>query len=132
MEKGREARLWRWFSKYIRLRDADDQGICKCFTCGRVKHWKQMDCGHGIGRQYKATKYDEKNNHAQCKRCNGFEEGRKDIYSKRVNQLYGEGTWERLQILSKATCKRTQFEIDTLCDYYKGKVKELETKITKL
>ena len=120
MEKGREAKLWQAFSKYIRQRDADENGYCKCFTCGRIKHWKEMDCGHGIPRQYKATKYDEKNNHAQCKRCNGFEEGRKDIYKERVNQLYGKGTWERLQILSKTTCKRTQFDIDQMYNYYKG------------
>lgn len=117
-----DARLWKWFSMFIRLRDSDANGICSCFTCGRVGHWKTMDCGHGIGRQHKATKFNEKNNHAQCKRCNGFEEGRKDVYSKRVDELYGEGTWSALLVQSRMTTKRTQAEIDWLTNYYRDKV----------
>lgn len=110
------------------MRDSDENGICSCFTCGRVAHWKKMDCGHGIGRQHKATKFNEKNNHAQCKRCNGFEEGRKDVYSRRVDELYGEGTWNTLLIQSKMTTKRSQVEIDWLTEYYKDKVKQMPKK----
>lgn len=121
-----DAKLWKAFSEYIRLRDADEFGICKCFTCGRIRHWRQVDCGHGIGRQHKATKFDEKNNHAQCKGCNGFEGGRMDIYKQRVDERYGAGTWDALEVKSRMTCKRGKFEIDTMTEYYKQEVKKLK------
>src|SRR5687767_4246038 len=68
--------LWKVFSEYIRLRDSDDKGFCKCFTCPNIRFWNKGDCGHGIPRQYKSTKFNERNNHFQCKHCNGFEGGK--------------------------------------------------------
>lgn len=121
-----DKKLWKTFSEFIRLRDADVNGNCKCFTCNNIRHWRKMDCGHGVGRQHKATKFHEFNNHAQCKRCNGFEEGRKDVYSKEVDKRYGAGTWDKLVLSSRQTCKRGQVEIDTMEQYYKEKVKELK------
>jgi hypothetical protein len=32
------------FSQYIRLRDADKNGICSCITCGAKVHWKNIQC----------------------------------------------------------------------------------------
>ena len=121
-----DAKLWNVFSEYIRLRDADEFGNCKCFTCGLIRHWRQVDCGHGIGRQHKSTKFDEKNNHAQCKRCNGFEGGRMDVYKQRVDERYGPGTWDALEVKSRMTCKRGKFEIDTMTEYYRQEVKKLK------
>lgn len=121
-----DKKLWKVFSEFIRLRDADDNGICFCITCGLARHWRKMDCGHGIGRQHKATKFSEQNNHAQCKRCNGFEGGRQDEYKKQVDIKYGPGTWDQLLIASRQPVKRSQFEIDTMEKYYKQKVAELK------
>ena len=121
-----DARLWKSFSNYIRLRDADERGNCTCFTCGFTGHWKRFDCGHGIPRQHKATKFHEQNNHAQCKRCNAFEGGKREIYKERVNQKYGAGTWEKLEIMSRQVCKRGKFEIDVMAKHYKQLAQELE------
>lgn len=120
-----DAKLWKTFSEFIRLRDADNNGICKCFTCGFTADWKRFDAGHGIPRQHKATKYDERNNHAQCKKCNGFEGGKREIYKEQVNKIYGIGTWEKLEVMSRTTCKRGKFEYDTMAIYYKSEVKKL-------
>ena len=30
------------FSQYIRLKDADHNGDVKCFTCGKVSHYKKV------------------------------------------------------------------------------------------
>lgn len=119
-----DKKLWKVFSEYIRLRDADEQGYCKCFTCGLIRHWKQMDCGHGIGRQHKGVKYNEKNNHAQCKKCNGFEGGMRERYKQEMDKRYGAGTWDLMELASKAPSRWTQFEIDALEKYYKMKLKD--------
>jgi hypothetical protein len=121
-----DKRLWKVFSEFIRLRDADEQGYCKCFTCGKYYHWRRMDAGHGIGRQHMATKYHEQNNHAQCASCNAFNEGRKDRYKIEMDKRYGSGTWDRLELLSKQKCKWGQFEIDMLTIHYKERVKKLK------
>lgn len=121
-----DKKLWKAFSEYIRLRDVDETGYGKCITCSRIIHWKNGDCGHGLPRQYKATKFHEQNNHLHCKPCNGFEGGRREIYKEEVNKRYGAGTWEKLEVLSRGVCKRGQFEIDTMEKYYKEKATELK------
>lgn len=121
-----EAMLWKIFSEFIRLRDADENGICKCFTCGVLRHWKKIDCGHGIPRQHKATKYHSWNNHAQCKHCNGFEGGMREAYKVKMDKRYGEGTWDKLLILSKKTVKLGSFEFQTMRDYFKKEVEKLK------
>lgn len=117
----KEKKLWDQFSIYIRVRDADEKGMCKCITTGKPVHWTKADCGHGIGRQHRATKYHEQNNHAQSRKHNRFEEGRKDLYSKEVDKRYGPGTWNRLEVLSKTTLKEfSKEEIDRLASHYKS------------
>lgn len=121
-----DAKLWKAFSTFIRLRDADENGYCRCFTCGLVRHWKQLDCGHGIGRQHKATKYHEQNNHAQCKRCNGFEGGMRERYKEEMDKRYGAGSWDKMEVMARTTCKRGKFEIEMMTKYYRDKVKEMQ------
>lgn len=124
--KVNDDKLWRVFSLYIRLRDAKPfTGIGTCITCRTPVHYTDGDCGHGIGRQHKATKYHEQNNHLQCRSCNRFNEGRKDLYSKAVDRLYGPGTWSKLEVLSRGTCKRSQFEIDIMTVQYRALAEKL-------
>ena len=120
-----DEKLWRVYSTYIRLRDADEQGFCRCFTCGFTADWKRFDAGHGIPRQHKATKYDERNVQSQCKRCNGFEGGKREVYKEEVNKRYGPQTWEKLEVMSRTTCKRDKFEIDVMTIHYKKEVEKL-------
>lgn len=120
-----DKKLWKVFSEYIRLRDADKDGICKCFTCNHRAHWKKMDCGHGIGRQHWGTRYNEKNNHSQCKKCNGFEGGMREVYRENMDKKYGPGTWD-LMNLAKRGKQPSQFEIDQMEKHYKKRVAELK------
>lgn len=120
-----EDRLWKVFSEFIRLRDADPNGFCKCFTCSNIRYWRDMDCGHGIGRQHKGTKYNEQNNHAQCGRCNGFEGGRMDVYKEEMNRRYGPYTWELMELAAKKPKKYTRFELEALTEHYKREADKL-------
>jgi hypothetical protein len=120
----KEEKLWVWFSKYIRLRDSDEYGYCRCFTCGRIDLWKYMDCGHGLGRQRKAIKFHEKNNHAQCGKCN-LDGGRQDVYKEKVNKLYGPNTWDNLLLQTRKRFTWTDFEFEAMATYYKKEVYRL-------
>ena len=122
-----EAKLWKEFSIYIRVRDADRTGMVRCITSGRLIHWTKTDCGHGISRGIWSTKYHEQNNHAQSRKDNRYKEGCKDQYAKEVDRRYGYGTWDRLIILSKATKKNfTPEEIDRLTEYYRSEANRIK------
>lgn len=86
------------FSDFIRIRDADDQGICKCITCPRFYHWKEMDCGHFIDRDQLATRWEPKNCAAQCRYCNRMKTGRRFEFGKALDKRYGLGTTDKLQV----------------------------------
>ena len=121
-----DAKLWKIFSEFIRLRDSDSNGYGLCFTCPTRKFWRDMDCGHGIGRQHKATKYDERNNHIQCRRCNFYGAGEQAIYKEEVEKRYGKGTWDELVLKSRQVCKRGKVEIEVMTEYYKKEVAKLK------
>ena len=59
------------FSMYIRLRDSQAFGhrAFRCISCGQVKPFDQMDCGHFVGRTHMATRFDEDNCHGECRNC---------------------------------------------------------------
>ena len=116
-----DAKLWKVFSEFIRLRDTNEEGFGKCFTCPRIIHWTKGDAGHGIGRQHKATKFNEINNNLQCKHCNAFEGGKREVYKR-----YGQGTWNKLEVASRQLCKRGKFEIEQMTEYYKKEVDKLK------
>ena len=121
-----DRKLWPIFSQYIRQRDADEDGIVYCITCGVRKHWRQVDAGHFVSRNAKAIKYDEKNVHAQCKSCNGFHGGMAFVYGQRIDELYGEGTAENLEAQRFSIAGWTPEYLENLIEEYKQKVKELD------
>ena len=120
-------RLDRIFSIYIRRRDADMDGMVKCCTCNTKKHWKKMDAGHWIRRAKSlATKYDERNCHAQCTTCNQHLGGNPERYDRFILNKYGIEVFDKLVDLSNTETKWMQFEVDELTDVYKKKIKDLD------
>lgn len=115
----------KWFSIFIRLRDSDDNGICKCCTCGKYHSWKEMDCGHWIKRQHQATRFDERNCAAQCKACNYFEQGAEAKHELYIKNKYGEQATELLKAAKRTSFKRYKVEEKILMEMYKEKAKNL-------
>lgn len=114
------------FSLWIRLRDSDSFGYGKCITCERRTHYREGDCGHGIVRQYMATRFDERNCALQCRECNRFGYGEQEVFAQAVDKKHGPGTWETLQTLSRSTFKLTRPEIEEMVTYYRDKVKSMK------
>jgi hypothetical protein len=114
-----------WFSKFIRLRDADENGIARCCTCGARKMIQHMDCGHFIKRQHQATRFSEMNCHTQCKNCNSFEQGRNEVYEKFLIKKYGQDKVNLLKSEGTKTVKRTKLDLDYIAVYFKQKATEL-------
>ena len=121
--------LDKWFSLYIRLRDANEYGMCQCFTCGKVAHYKTggMQNGHFQSRKHLATRFSEDGNcEVQCIKCNIFGSGEQYLFSIRLDEKYGEGRAEELEQLARTTLKISRAEYEEKISYYKSLVKNLK------
>ena len=109
------------YSKYIRQKDADDNGQVKCYTCDKVKHWKSIDCGHYISRRHLTTRFFEKNTKPQCKGCNIFKEGNKPVYALELIKEYGKDVLEELDSLSHIKMKYDRNRLSNMIMFFKNK-----------
>jgi len=114
------------FSQYTRLRNADHLGRVKCFTCGVEKHWKEQQAGHFQSRSHHSTRWDEVNVQVQCVKCNMFRQGEQYKFGMYLDQKYGEGTAEELEIRSKTIVKLNRTDYEEAIERYKQKIRELD------
>ena len=117
--------LDKWFSLYIRLRESIN-GITQCFTCGKVDHYKKLQCGHFQSRRHHATRWNEQNCQVQCSACNVFKQGEQWKFGLNLNAKYGEDTSYELEQLARTTVKRTRADYEEDIRYYKAIVKNLK------
>ena len=110
------------FSQYIRLKEVDDLGNATCFTCGKKDHWKKLQNGHFQSRKHYATRWSEKNCQVQCPKCNVFNYGEQFLFSKYLDEKYGDGTSEELFITSKKIIKFSNNELEDMIKHYKNLV----------
>ncbi len=116
--------LWKLFSEWIRRKDADENGIATCFTCGRRNHWKMMHAGHYIRASAGlATYFDEQNVHVQDYACNIWRDGNSDEYALRLQKKYGENILNELNQRKHRIVKDFPFL---------EKIKEYENKLSQL
>lgn len=120
------AKLDTIFSEWVRLRDCDQNGICKCITCGEYKHWRDCDAGHFVTRENMGTRWEEENVSAQCQKCNRFQSGKQFEHGLAIDRKYGAGTADKLLMKSKSPCNWEDFELEAMYKYYKNAVKELK------
>ena len=113
------------FHEYIRRRDAhNNTGNCGCVSCGKTIHFSESDAGHFISRKYLITRYDERNVHAQCRKCNRFEYGRQYEYSIALGQ---ELSQELLQT-SRSMVKFTDADWQDIFEEFNHKLNEIKKK----
>jgi len=120
--------LDKWFSLYIRLREANEYGMVQCFTCGVVRGYKDgMQNGHFQSRKHLATRFSEDGNcEVQCLKCNIFDSGQQYLFSLRLDEKYGEGRAEELEQLARTTLKISRVEYEEQISYYKKLVENLK------
>jgi rubredoxin len=128
-KKGLIHTLDRVFSEYIRRRDANSFGLCRCITCGRYGNWQyEMDAGHFISRNKPSIRFNPLNAAAQCPNCNRFSSGKQYEFGLAIDRKYGKGTAEQLLILSKMKSKYTDELLQLKIDEFRQKIKELKNK----
>ena len=123
-------KLWNTFSRYIRMRDADESGYCECISCPKTLHWKEMDAGHFIPKSRGTYFYfNEDNVHAQCPACNRF--GSMDTgyrYGEKLKMKIGVDMVKELESKSKSRpiMKLSKIQMNEIDKKYKLSIKQLQ------
>jgi 5-methylcytosine-specific restriction endonuclease McrA len=124
--------LDRYFSKYIRTRDTEPDfsggRFGNCFTCGKFLSFSDLECGHYIGRQHYATRWEPKNCRIQCVSCNHFNEGEKGTFRKRLVEQLGEEEVARMEALRRTGKKPREWEAKAILERIKEDLRGLEKK----
>lgn len=115
----------KWFSRYIRLRDAwESNGVLlnKCATSGKIQECKQLECGHYQSRIHKNTRWSELNAMPQSTYQNRLKHGNPEEMAKVLDNKFGYGTADKVKILSKQVAR---IDETLIALYYKTAVNEL-------
>lgn len=110
-----EKKLDKVFSKFIRARDK-----YRCVTCGGQGN----EAGHYEKRNYRSTRWDERNVHCQCTRCNRYLGGNLTAYAVYIKKKYGAEILEELHSKSREIWKPSRQELMDLIEKYEQKIKE--------
>lgn len=79
------------FQKLVKLQNADEFGMCSCFTCDTRYSLldKRMNAGHFVSRSHRVTVFDFRNCHPQCAHCNRHLSGNLGVYHDQMVKKYG-------------------------------------------
>lgn len=114
--------------KLVRMKYADDFGMCQCVTCNKVQHWKEMDGGHWISRS-SAHLLTEENIHPQCKGCNRFMSGCHEQYTLFMIDTYGMDTVREMASTKRQVMKYARVDLEDMITDYKKRIKEQEQRL---
>ena len=113
-----------YFNRYIRLRD---MGL-PCISCDSP-HFDHATHFFPV-RGNPELRFDERNVHGGCAKCNTFLYGNQYEYSRRLPLRIGQQAFDELVEKYEAAKKRNfkwqRHEVIELLEYYKQKCKEME------
>lgn len=113
------------FNKYVRVRDNGSS----CISCDSILHSDLVgggyDAGHYLSRGAKPhLRFDERNCHGQCKRCNRYLSGNIANYRERLIVRIGLNVVEALEA-DQSVAKWTIDDLKEIKRIYTQKTKEL-------
>lgn len=116
------------FSAFIRLRDCNSKWIVVCPLCWAKIPRKKAQNMHFVSRWVMKHRYDEKNCHAGCMRCNVILNGNYIAYTRRMQKTY----W--ISYVDKLIADKWPYKIPTpmlvdMIHYYSNKANLLEAKL---
>ena len=115
--------LDRVFSKYVRQKDADESGMVSCITCGKTLHWKEIQAGHFVSRQYLTTRWDENNVRPQCVGDNIFGNGKPLDFEEALKKELGQDYVEEMKKKRHLVLKLDRLWYNERIQFYKDAIK---------
>ena len=104
------------YSKLIRRKNADKNGMCVCVTCRKIFHWKNIQNGHYIPRNHLSTRYDDRNCAPQCCGCNVYGGGKHDLFALALVSKYGPNILEDLNAQKNKKVKYKIYDYQEMID----------------
>lgn len=120
-----KARAWKLFSEYVRRKDADAGGTERCYTCGKLAHWKELHAGHALPGRHNAVLFDEEIVKPQCPVCNIWKGGNYPIFTTKLIKEKGMEWWEGKLNASRGIVKMGRADMEGLIESYKAKLESL-------
>lgn len=121
-------RVWVLFSRYIRLKNANHNGMVECVTCGELMHWKESQAGHFIGGRTNSVLFDERLVHVQCRMCNIWLQGNYVAYTLYMLTQYSREEIEEFIALKHTIVKYSVADLLAMEEGLKIKLKIHEDK----
>lgn len=113
------------FSKYIRHKYADKDGMVKCYTCPSIEPIGMIQNGHYISRKHMYLRWDERNCRPQCDICNEKKRGNLAIYAKRLENE-SPGIVDILLEESRMVYKWSREELKSMISDFTKRLKQLK------
>lgn len=108
--------VWKSCATYIKLRDANSEGLVQCCTCPRMLSIYAPECqaGHYVPGHNNTTYFDDAIIHCQCDKCNGYGKGEQAKYSIFLKKKYGHTDEILEELLALKHKTRKSFTMDEL------------------
>jgi len=119
--------LDKYFSLYIRLRDTMPNGYCRCISCGNLKPFAEIDCGHYFSRRHMSTRFDERNCHGECRYCNRLDSEHLDNYRDNLIRKIGQGEYLKIKVLHSSNKNWLKEELLAMIEHYKKEASRLSS-----
>jgi len=123
LRKSLHKKAWTLMSKWIRRSGANLDGYNECYTCGCVKHWKELQAGHF---KHDRLDFDERNLKPQCPQCNNNYSGRLDVYAEKLIKDYGLEWFNQLVRDAWAHQGYSEQELAKIIEDLREKINNLE------
>lgn len=114
-------KVWKVFSLWLRTKYSNDSGMVRCYTCDKMKNWKEMQAGHALGGRRNSILFCERAVRPQCVGCNIFLRGNYAEFHSRLQKELGVGILDELIALDKVTKQYTVKELKSLYEKYESK-----------
>lgn len=120
--------LWGLVSRYVRLSAAGFSGYACCVTCGAQKPWTELHAGHFVPQgRGNVVRYDLRNIHPQCYRCNISLGGNPSAYAVYMLDNYGERVIRDLESRAHGVVKFSLSDYRDMISDFTDKLERLES-----
>lgn len=101
------------------LKSKKDRTFGYCYTCGKKKLKRKLQCGHFISRRWKQVRWDFDNMRPQCAGCNKFKNGEPQKFRRHLIKEIGTIRVEHIESIFDEPVKLTR-------TFLEAKIEELK------
>lgn len=122
-------KAWKLCSIYVRLKNANESGFCRCFTCEKWSHWRNFHAGHFVDGRGNSILFDTRGIRPQCYLCNIHKSGNPIEFMIALEQEMGKRKAmkirDELVIAKRQPKSMSEFDYEELITDFDSKITDL-------